>query len=199
MHACCKARVKRGTPLAQGCGVNPRRIHAVLAALVLIATFATSAEAQVEDQPAVEQAYWYGWQTLLSDTLTISTAVYSAHHMDDLDNLFGVSFALSLVTPAVIHGIHGNWVGVGVSLGLRVGGTACILYGLASAFEDDSGDDGGADTIAWIGLIALIAAPIVDAAIAIKRETPRESATWIVQPWASPRDRSGGLAVAGRF
>jgi hypothetical protein len=181
--------------------VNARCIHAVLAALVLIATLTANAEAQADaqDQPAIEQAYWYGWQTLLSDTLTISTAVYSAHHMDDLDNLFGVSFALSLVAPAVIHGIHGNWVGVGVSLGLRVGGTAGVLYGIASAFDDDSGDDGGADTIAWIGFLALIAAPIVDAAIAIKRETPRERATWSVQPWGSPRDRSGGLGVAGRF
>jgi len=86
-----------------------------------------------------------------------------------------------------------------VSLALRVGGTACVFYGIASAFDDDSGDDGGTDMIAWLGFLALVAAPIVDAVIAVKRERPRESASWSVQPWASPRDRSGGLAVAGRF
>jgi len=79
-------------------------MHILLAALLLITTLAASAEAQAEEQPAVAPAYWYGWQTLLSDTLTISTAVYSAYHMDNLDNLFGVSFALSLAAPAVIHG-----------------------------------------------------------------------------------------------
>jgi len=183
-------------------------IQLAVASLVLALAVAVPAQAQ-QDEEIPPTRTWYGWQTLIADSLSISTIVVGASFDDGGGALVGVGIVSLLVTPAIIHAAHRNWLLMGVSLGLRVGGSALLLAGIIQSLsnidwgsdeENPPSDDGSSGTVLVIlGTFALISAPILDAVLAIEERAPAQSSAWTVRPWASARDRSAGMTFAAAF
>lgn len=182
-------------------------IQLLVASLAFALAVALPAQAQ-QDEELDRTHSWYGWQTLVADSLSVSTIVLGAS-FDDGGALVGVGIVSLLATPAIIHAAHRNWLAMGLSLGLRVGGFTLIVIGLVQAFsnidfnsdaENPPSNDGPSGTVPIVlGTLALISAPILDAILATEEQEPVQSSAWTVRPWASARDRSAGLTFAAAF
>jgi hypothetical protein len=163
-------------------------------------------DTQPDTQPTDAPTEWYGWQTLLADGLSIGTMALGGALDSPAFAVLGLtSFIL---TPPIIHMAHSKWLAAGVSLTLRAGGTALIIAGLAIALsnldfntdnENRASNDGGAVALSVLGLLALIAAPIVDAAMATQKREEQPAHAWSVQPWLSPQTGGGGIMLGARL
>jgi hypothetical protein len=178
-----------------------------VAALALALSVALPGQAQPEEQ--LDRTHvWYGWQTLVADSLSIGTIALGAS-VESGSALIALGVVSVLATPAIIHAAHGNWLLMGVSLTLRVGGAALLMVGLIQAFssidwnsdaENPPSDDGPSGTVPMVlGALMLFAAPIVDAVLAFEKRAPERRSAWAVRPWASARDRSAGMSFVATF
>jgi hypothetical protein len=154
--------------------------------------------------PPEPASRWYGWQTLASDALSVSTVFLGAGVGSAPLAASGVvGFAL---IPPILHETKGN-IGEGfasfsmrvISVGLLVGGA----WACQERNRRDSVDDGYAAMCVFgtiVGIIGLPTAIIVDASeLAYEDVEPAERASYGVAPWWD-RDRSaGGAALHGRF
>lgn len=172
----------------------------VVATLTLTFVLTAGVQAQAtEPAPSEPTATWYGWQTLIADGVSMPTAVISYHHLDDIGAVFALSVTSAIVTPAIIHGAHGNWSAFGISLGVRTGGAALLGLGLLSGFGDHNANR-PISPFLLLGAITVLSAPLMDALVAFEEPPARpEARAWTVSPWASPHDRAGGLSLSGQF
>lgn len=184
----------------------------VLASFLLALSLAAHARADepTAAEPSATQTRWYGWQTLVADGLSIGTLALASSL--DSTELAVLGLATFITAPLIVHMVHSNWLGAGISLTLRLGGTALLVAGFAIALSNlDFGgdeenrtsshddDEGTADALVALGLLTIIAAPIVDALMGIERRAERPERAWSVQPWLSPRDGGGGLVFNARL
>jgi hypothetical protein len=172
----------------------------VIATVSLTLVLAAELRAQaIEPAKAEPSATWYGWQTLIADGLSMPTAVVSYRYIDDAGELFALSVTSAIVTPAIIHGAHGNWSAFGLSLGLRTGSAVLLGMGLLSGFEDHT-PNRPISSYFVVGGLMMLSASLIDATLAFEEPPARpEARAWTVSPWASPRDRAGGLSLSGQF
>lgn len=192
------------------CSVAPRftsrvkpQLGAALIACVLL--WGTAAAAQPAKAVAVtgegstaatsaslEQPTWYGWQTLSSDLLGATLIMVSAEAShEDFSALVGAS-CLLLGAP-VIHAVHRNWLGLGVSLSVR--GTAGLaLWGGLSVLLGD-GPPVLAVGLVGVTFIAGLAALLLDA-LMLGFEEPRPQPYALI-PWV---ERAGaGIQLISAF
>lgn len=172
----------------------------VVATLSLTFVLAAGVQAQGGEPTSAEpSATWYGWQTLIADGLSMPTAVISYHYMRDMGEVFALSVTSAIVTPAIIHGVHGNWPAFGISLGVRTGGAVLLGLGLLSGFEDHT-PNRPISPFMLLGAITVLSAPLMDALLALEEPPARpEGRAWTLSPWASPHDRAGGLSLSTQF
>lgn len=148
---------------------------------------------------------WYGWQTLLSDGLSVTAFISGivvandSRRSEEIGVGIGVGGGLAfLIVPPVIHLAHGQGRNAGVSIALRLGSTA--LLGLA-ALECTSNRrcDEGWDVLAFIAAVGYPVAVIVDAAIANEDVPAEEEAHLKLAPWISPIRGGAALGLGGMF
>ena len=184
------------------------RRHLALTLLIAALVICERAHAQATVDDAPEPAtHWYGWQTLLADGLGIGTLALALTVSSE--ELAILSVSSLLVTPAILHGAHRNWLGVGVSLTLRVGGSALLLGGIAVGLaqgdwntdEGDRATDDGpeAEIMFGLGLMAIFAAPLVDAILAREPARTPPARSWSLQPWLSAQARGGGMVFTSHL
>ena len=142
---------------------------------------------------------WYGWQTLATDLLVLvvggaSTVKTGGYAIFPTAALFGAA------TP-VIHGLHGhNERGLG-SAALRFGSMGLVAAAVSYGGLSDAGV-----LVALAGLGGIVAAPIVDTAIAFdEREaeapasTPSVSRAASWTPLAAPARDGAIVGASGAF
>lgn len=130
------------------------------------------------------------------------TAIISYEHVGDAGEVFALSVTSSIVTPAIIHGVHGNWGPFGLSLGLRIPGALLFVLGMASSFESHDQDTVPISPFYLAGAFTMLTASLIDSLIAFDKpegEGDPKARAWTVSPWASPRDRAGGLLVSAKL
>ena len=161
---------------------------------------------------------WYGWQILAADLSAVGCIAAFEHPICAVPLLF---------TGPVTHLAHGRPGLAGVSVALRLGGTALgagIGHSVAncparSSPQQQSQGDGTTLTIDWSGLdslceagytgmgavIGMAAAVVVDAAIGFDRVTPRRGSDAgarsapAIAPQVSIGQNRVGLGLGGAF
>jgi hypothetical protein len=170
----------------------------------------------VESAPAAEPTElpperWYGWQTLIVDSVAASAFLVGvAQHIDPM-SLTGM--ILYGAGPPVVHGLHGHaWLALG-DLALRV--AAPVVLALVGVAIEDATTPGCGDTgdICLRGLggglaggaVGYAAAVAIDAAVlAREREAPvprREAhrGTLLLVPVVTTGKTGVTAGIAGRF
>ena len=149
-----------------------------------------------------KERIWYGWQTLISDGLSLGLIALSIASDEEEVALVGIG-VLTLASP-LVHFVHENTPSGLISLTMRV--VAVGLFVLGGVLVSDSGifDDGSSsgDTEALVGSALLIvslagelAAIGVDASVlafAPKNWNTGRSAAGMA-PWFDPHRGSYGL------
>ena len=139
---------------------------------------------------------WYGWQTLISDVLGSTLVLISGE--TGHSSLLGLLGAGSLLFGGpVIHAAHLNWVGFGVSLGLRSAAGLAFWGGLATVMGDGSRALGGALLVGSF-LIALSAVGLDLFHFSFEEAPPAQQKSYAPLPWADPRG-GAGLQLATAF
>lgn len=111
--------------------------------------------------PPQAEREWYGWQTLISDSVSVSLFVIGAGAENGA--IAGIGLLTHIFGPPIIHWGHGN-VGKGfASFGIRAGSFTILYLGAVSCVLSDSND--GGCSLAVVGLLGLIAAIPIDAAV----------------------------------
>lgn len=174
---------------------------------------ATDRIARAPDAPPTEPPSdrWYGWQTLIVDSVAAGGFVVGVGKR--IDSLSVTGLLLYGAGPPVVHGLHGHW---GLALGdlaLRVAAPvllAIVGVGLEDATTPDCRDTGdiclrglgGALAGAATGYAAAVA---TDAALlARERETtssrrePRRAALLLI-PVVNTGKSDFAVGIAGRF
>lgn len=145
--------------------------------------------------PAPTDRRWYGWQTLLSDALSVGLSFASlglgVPPIPALGLLFGA---------ATIHSAHDNWTGLGISLGLR---TLAGLFGFGAAIsaltsDDEPGHARDGDELIVVAAITGLAAVVIDAAVLGYETLPPKQTSYGIAPWADARG-SAGLQLMAAF
>ncbi len=157
------------------------------------------------------ESYWYGWQTLTADGMSIATMI--AGGAAGSPTLGYIGLGGYFVAAPVVHGVQGR-VGVAFgSFGLRVGAPALgAVIGYAAAGPcRDQGQFLGCLFHGWAeaavgGLVGAGAAIALDAALlangtrlaAPPRETGMPKVTSLA-PSFDPRTGAAGMGVGGTF
>ena len=148
---------------------------------------------------------WYGWQTLLADGLTSGTFLIAAaqDRTDDQAPYFGVGALGWFLAPPIIHWGHGNVAEGFGSLGLRVAPVLIALMAVASCYSGGgSSDEGACTAYIAVGLLAIPAAVIIDAAVLAydeREERPTAAFSLAIGPWHDARRDAWGLGLGGAF
>lgn len=147
--------------------------------------------------PPAAIAQWYGWQTLVSDLVSLTFVaggifVGASGSTAGALTLVGLGMSALWLAPPAIHLTHGNRWALGsllirtVAVGLVVGGTVAT----AACFGGGCGSAGPA--LLGTGLVALAGILVTDAVLGKERvEPPRVS----LAPWGAPHARAGGLSL----
>jgi hypothetical protein len=168
-----------------------------------------SAPAAPPTESASEQ--WYGWQTLVLDS--VAAGAFAAGVGKHIDALSATGMILYAAGPPVVHGLHGHW---GLALGdvaLRVAAPVLLaLIGVAieEASTPDCGDTGdiclrGLGGGLAGGAIGYAAAVAIDAAVLARERAasvpPREihQATLLLMPVVNAGKTAVTAGIAGRF
>jgi hypothetical protein len=162
---------------------------------------------EAPEPPKPARREWYGGQTILADSLSVSTFVVGSGTSSAA--LVSTGFLGYMLATPIVHWSHGH-VGRGfASLGMRLGAVVGIGYGAMLYFQSmpseagsgSSGSSSGSSsgTIGLLlglgGVVALLAAPAIDATTAYD-EAPKTMGLRAA-PWISKG--GGGLAVGGSF
>jgi hypothetical protein len=165
-----------------------------------------SAWLAAQQHPVEPIRRWYGWQTLLSDGISISlvlagTAIASeSRRSEETGAWVGVGGFLSfLAVPPIIHLGHGNGGAAGVSIGLRLGATALLFLGVVECGNSNRRCDDGYGAVAVIGALGYPVAVIVDAAMANEDAKPDDSARLRIAPWVTAVKGGGAAGLRGSF
>jgi hypothetical protein len=156
-----------------------------------------SKEAPSQNRP---RRRWYGWQTLLVDGLTgvATIAALDSRDRSDAAGAFVFIGAGALVVGApIVHFAHGHAGKAAASLAIR-GGCAGAL-GLGAANE--------APQLMALGLVGMVAAIPIDAAVLAREDVPAERAARTgpsieslhLASTVDPRARGFTLSAVGRF
>ncbi len=150
---------------------------------------------------------WYGWQTLIADTMNISALSLAAYPVDDYatqESLVEIGLLGYFVGPPIVHWANGQAGKGWASLAIRTGSAGSAIVGMPGCF----GSDGGPRCLLGIsGLVGLIAAIPIDAAVLARKDVPREHGLRApvqpeiasITPVVDAGHRRIGLSVGGRF
>ncbi len=144
---------------------------------------------------------WYGWQTLLVDSLSIAAFAAGVSDSDlsvfTLVGLGGIVFGSPLV-----HVLNGNGSSAGISLGIRLG--SFLLFGIGGILSvgetlDSDEGTGFGTALVLVGVTGLAVGIILDvAALAWVRAKPNaerwRTNTASIQPWFDPNHGRAGLS-----
>jgi hypothetical protein len=154
---------------------------------------------------------WYGWQTLLADTASVTFLFATAQSLD------GYSLVPYLALGPTIHFAHGNVAMGALSLGTRVvlplgGAFTGAFLGTATGACDHGGssdDEGYGELGCVLGsgaigfLLGVTSAVIIDASVLAydrdAKSAPPSRATLRVAPTVAYDGRKATVALAGSF
>jgi hypothetical protein len=139
---------------------------------------------------------WYGWQTLLADGLSLATVVLIGSHEG---NWYGyVGFGMLLIGSPIVHFANLNVSSGLSSLAIRTLSAGSYILGALSGGGDDPPPLGMAMVVA--GMIGLVTAVILDAAVLGWKERPRQGqARASLAPWIDPASGHAGLLYTESF
>jgi hypothetical protein len=138
---------------------------------------------------------WYGWETLMSDGLSVATfPIY-------------VGAGGFFLAPPILHASHGRWGAAGVSLALRV--ALPLAGGLFGDWRDDctlerkqiDGGCGIPGATIFFAALGAITAITIDAAVLSYEQVPLATArttstvSVAVVPWIDRARRGASLAI----
>jgi hypothetical protein len=150
---------------------------------------------------------WYGWQTLVSDGLSITVftvgivvANESRRSGEEIGVGMGVAGFLGFVgIPPIIHLSHAKGSNAGISAGIRLGATALLFLGALECANSHGNCEGGA-ALGVAGFLGYPVAVVVDAVISHEDVAPGEEARLRIAPWAGAVRGGGALGgVRGAF
>jgi hypothetical protein len=153
---------------------------------------------ELEQQPA--KRTWYGWQTLLSDGLSLAALVL----LRDADDFSAVGLGLLVLGSPIVHFAHENLGSGAISLGIRAASLGLFGGGLVLVVEDDVFDGGGSsedNTLGGVLIVAsvagIIAAIAIDASLlAYDKAAASRSEMARFAPWLDPKRGTYGIRYA---
>jgi hypothetical protein len=159
------------------------------------------------EEPMVERS-WYGWQTLLSDAVSVGLMVSAANgHADERGSVGAFGYALG---GPIIHLAHGHAGKAGGSLGLRLG--APVVGVLIGFGIDDCERTNGHREDEWCGfegaiggfIVGIALAVLVDAAVIANEDVeagvPHRAETGVrLRPDIRVANNRAQLSLAGSF
>jgi hypothetical protein len=129
-----------------------KRLLSILLVPVLVCALTGKGQAQASESG--KQSKWYGWQVLVADGVSDITLITGLAR--DSGPTFYVGAASYVITPAVIHVLHGNYgraaLGTLMRIVLPVGG-ALLTYELLKSQSDSP--DSEYNRMGW-GLMSLL-------------------------------------------
>ena len=141
-------------------------------------------------EPDHAQKSWYGGQTLLSDALGLVLFVAGVGVQSGVLGLAGAG--LLFWGAPVIHAVHQNWIGLGVSLGLRLATTLGVWWGIEILADSEGATRVAGFALSLGSVIAGVLAVVLDAAMLSFDDAPRQrSKSYALTPWADPRGDAG--------
>jgi hypothetical protein len=178
--------------------VNHRQLRTLLTRLVVIGGLLSSVSASA--QTPEESRVYYGWQALISDVAGVSLILISQQTgHSTAPALVGAS--LLLFGPPVIHGLHHNWMGLGVSLGMRLG-TGLAFVGALQLLADEDGDRSPGILLLGGSLLGAIASVLLDAVFLgfepRQEQARRHASAYTLTPRVDPRG-AVGLQLSAAF
>jgi hypothetical protein len=165
----------------------------------------TAGERELAETPANDEGgYWYGWQTLSADALSIGLIWLGASLESPAITITGFA-SLNLASP-LVHFAHGRSGAGWLSGGVRVASMALAVGGATLAVEDafdetndrDSAKEAAGAVMFWIGLLGMVAITAVDATLAIEEDAPsdRPTAHLRLVPWMTRRSQGAAIQVS---
>jgi hypothetical protein len=151
------------------------------------------------DRAEAPRRHWYGWQTLVVDSiplLGLALTAAGSSHGDEREELVVAFSAAYFVGGPIVHMAHGQFGKAVLSLGIRSAGPLLIVAGNQDALQDTSG---GAALIV-IGVLAIPTAIAVDAAAIAREDVVKDESASILQrvgiaPWVDPKRGIAGLSL----
>jgi hypothetical protein len=147
------------------------------------------------------ETVWYGWQTLLADTVSFGCLLVLGAS-DRLGAGIVVGFLGGLAGAPIIHHAHGNSSAGTISVFGRLTALTLGIAGVIAMVSDEPGRYHRGEALVAIGLASWAAMAIVDAAALSRERVTRHSqtaGTFVVAPWVAPRTASGGVQALLRF
>jgi hypothetical protein len=158
---------------------------ALLAVSILVV--ASPAAAESTPSPPTESV-WYGWQTLVSDGISLELAVIGAAASSGAPRyaLVGAGAAGFVLGPPVIHLAHGHWDKALGSLALRALPAILLARGFTTYSDGCAGDCNGPSSTSVPFLVAGIATaalvPWIDSLVIAREDAPIRAASFTVVP-----------------
>jgi hypothetical protein len=157
-----------------------------------------SSRALTEPQPEPASAY-YGWQILLTDAIGVSLLLLSQKLGNSSIPAFIGAGSLLIGAP-VLHAVHHNWLGLGVSLGMRLGTGLAFVGGLSLVLGSDGDGSTGGFVLLGGSVLGALATVVLDAALlGVDRRRPHQGASRCsLTPHLDPRGELG-LQLSATF
>jgi len=191
-------------------------IHRLVASAAVLALSAVCAPATAQEAKPLEptpkgiepfrpKREWYGWQTLIVDGGSLGILIVGSS--TNSSAAAGAFFFTNILGPPIVHWAHGN-VGTGfASFGIRGGAWLCMIAGILATADFGGGssksDSGAGVALVAVGVIGVLAAPAIDAAVFAFDDVTPESASRKTTPrfTAGPfvARGGGGLSFSGAF
>lgn|GEM_PF-5810769 len=150
-----------------------------------------SSRALAVPQPERASTY-YGWQILLTDAIGVSLLLLS-QKLGDSAIPATIGAGSLLIGAPVLHAVHHNWLGLGVSFGMRLGTGLAFVGGLSLLLGSDGDGSTGGFVLLGGSVLGALATVVVDAAfLGVARRGPPERASRCrLTPHLDPRGELG--------